>query len=165
MMNWQRWCCTTGGGVVQDFFRVGKILQVEITVTIDKNHGCKKIFWKFHLFNPPPRVRKFENPHYRVKNERMKECHFSEKQFFGWFFGFFSWLVCPIELILCSLVLYFSPDRFWYPYIKFTTTFIFDLIMGIFKFSDPRWRVKEVEFLKNLFTSMILIYSDSDFHL
>ena len=32
------------GGVVQDFFRVGKILQVEITVTIDKNHGCKKIF-------------------------------------------------------------------------------------------------------------------------
>ena len=51
------------------------------------------------------------------------------------------------------------------PYKKFTTTFIFDPIMGIFKFSDPRWRVKEVEFSKNLFTSMILIYSDSDFHL
>ena len=28
-------------GVVQDFFRVGKILQVEITVTTDKNHQCK----------------------------------------------------------------------------------------------------------------------------
>ena len=27
---------------------------------------------------------------------------------------------------------------------------IFDPIMGIFKFSDPRWRVKEVEFSKNL---------------
>ena len=32
------------GGVIQDFFRVGKVLQVEITVTIDKNHGYKKIF-------------------------------------------------------------------------------------------------------------------------
>ena len=35
---------TSRGGVVQDFFRVGKILQVEITVTINRNHGCKKIF-------------------------------------------------------------------------------------------------------------------------
>ena len=37
--------------------------------------------------------------------------------------------------------------------------------MGIFKFSDPWWRVKEAEFSKNLFISVILIYSDSDFHL
>ena len=44
------------GGVIQDFFRVDKILQVEITVTIDKNHGYKKIFRKFLLFNPPPGV-------------------------------------------------------------------------------------------------------------
>ena len=29
---------------LQDFFRVGKVLQVDFTVTIDKNHGCKKIF-------------------------------------------------------------------------------------------------------------------------
>ena len=37
-----------GGGqeFVQDFFRVGKILQVEITVTIDKNHGYKKRFFE-----------------------------------------------------------------------------------------------------------------------
>ena len=47
-------------------------------------------------------------------------------------------------------------------HIKFTTTFIFDPIMGIFKFSDPQWRVKEVEFSTNLFISVILIYSDSD---
>ena len=31
--------------------------------------------------------------------------------------------------------------------------------------SDPRWRVKELEYSKNLITPMILIYSDSDFHL
>ena len=31
---------------------------------------------------------------------------------FGWFLGFFSSLVCRIELILFPLVLYFSPDRF-----------------------------------------------------
>ena len=30
---------------------------------IDKNHRYKKIFQKFHLFNPPPGVWKFENPH------------------------------------------------------------------------------------------------------
>ena len=48
---------------------------------------------------------------------------------FGWFFGFFSSLVCPIELILFSLVLYFSPDRFRHPYIDFTTTFFFGPIM------------------------------------
>ena len=93
------------------------------------------------------------------------KCHFSEKQCFRVFFGFVSKLVSPIELILSSLVLYFSSGRFWYPYIKFTTTFIFDPLMGIFKFSDPRWRVKEVEYSKNLFTPMILIYSDSEFHL
>ena len=63
------------GGVVQDFFRVGKILQVKINVTIDKNHGYKKIFWKFHLFNPPPGVWKFENPHYRVKNESCRKLY------------------------------------------------------------------------------------------
>ena len=33
------------------------------------------------------------------------------------------------------------------------------------KKSDPRWRVKEVEYSKNLITPMILIYSDSEFHL
>ena len=38
-------------------------------------------------------------------------------------------------------------------------------IMGILKFLDSRWRVKEMEFLKNLFISVILIYSDSEFHL
>ena len=26
---------------------------MEITVTIDKTHGCEKNFLKFHLFNPP----------------------------------------------------------------------------------------------------------------
>ena len=31
---------------------------------------------------------------------------------FGWFFGFFSSLVCRIELILFPLHLHFSPDRF-----------------------------------------------------
>ena len=34
-----------------------------------------------------------------------------------------------------------------------------------YKSSDARWRVKEVEYSKNLFTPMILIFSDSDFHL
>ena len=29
-------------GVLQDFFRVGKVLQVDFTVTIDKNHGCSE---------------------------------------------------------------------------------------------------------------------------
>ena len=31
--------------------------------------------------------------------------------------------------------------------------------------SDPQWRVKEVDYSKNIITPMILIYSDSDFHL
>ena len=53
--------------------------------------------------------------------------HISGKCIFGWFFGFFSSLVCRIELILFPLLLYFSPDRFWYPYIKFTTTFFLAL--------------------------------------
>ena len=48
---------------------------------------------------------------------------------FGCFFGFFSSLVCPIELILFSLGLHFSPDRFRHPYIGFTTTFFFGPIM------------------------------------
>ena len=48
---------------------------MEITLTIDKNHGCKKIFWKFHLFNPPPGVWKFENPHYKVKNESCRKLY------------------------------------------------------------------------------------------
>ena len=45
-----------GGRFVQDFFRVSKILQVEFSATVDKNHRCKKIFQKFHLFKPPPGV-------------------------------------------------------------------------------------------------------------
>ena len=47
------------------------------------------------------------------------------------------------------------------------TTLTFDHIIKIFKFWDPRWRprVKEVEFSKNLFTSVILILGDSKFHL
>ena len=44
---------------------------------------------------------------------------------FRWFFGFFSSLVCRIELILSPMLLHFSPDSVWYPYIKFTTTFFF----------------------------------------
>ena len=32
------------GGVVTDLFRVGKLLQVDFTVTIYKNKGGKKIF-------------------------------------------------------------------------------------------------------------------------
>ena len=37
---------------------------------------------------------------------------FMKDSIFGWFFGFFSYLVSPIELILFPMVLYFSPDRF-----------------------------------------------------
>ena len=49
---------------------------------------------------------------------------------FGWFFGFFSSLVCRIELILFPLLLHFSADSVWYPNIKFTTPFFFGPIMG-----------------------------------
>ena len=59
------WVASSRGGSQPWLFK----LQVEITVTIDKNHGYKKIFRKFHLFDPPPGVWKFENPHYRVKNQ------------------------------------------------------------------------------------------------
>ena len=55
------------------------------------------------------------------------------------FFGFFSSLVCPIELILFSLHLYFSPDRFRHPYIGFTTTFFFGPIMGKSKSNMAGW--------------------------
>ena len=78
-----------------------------------------------------PVKRKFQNT--------SKNAKFQKNGIFGWFFGFFSSLVCPIELILFSLDLYFSPDRFWYPYMDFTTTLIFDLIMGIFKILKVRY--------------------------
>ena len=45
-------------------------LQVEFTVTIDKNHGCKKIFWIFHLFNPPPGVWRFEQDRFEMTTGR-----------------------------------------------------------------------------------------------
>ena len=48
----------------------------------------------------------------RKIQKTVQKYHFLKYGIFGWFFGFFSSLVCPIELILFSLVLYFSPDRF-----------------------------------------------------
>ena len=68
-----------------------------------------------------------------------KIAKFQKNGIFGWFFGFFSSLVCPIELILFSLHLYFSPDRFRHPYIGFTTTFFFGPIMGKSKSNMARW--------------------------
>ena len=80
-------------------------------------------------------------PEWREKSKKPSEnAIFLKFGISGWFFGFFSSLVCPIELILFALVLYFSPDRFWYPYIDFTTTLIFDPIMGIFKISKVRYK-------------------------
>ena len=90
---------------------------------------------------------------------------FSEKWHFGWFFGFFSKLVSPIDQILSPLSQCLSRACFDRSLNRSATTLKFDPIMGIFKFSDPRWRVKELKFSKNLFISVILIYSDSDFHL
>ena len=59
----------------------------------------------------------------REKSKKPSESTtFMKYGIFGWFFGFFSSLVCPIELILFPLLLHFSPDSVWYPYIKFTTT-------------------------------------------
>ena len=56
-------------------------------------------------------------------------------------FGIFL-LTGTSDWALFPLVLYFSPDRFWYPYIKFTTTF-FGPIIGKPKFlilleGDPK---------------------------
>ena len=84
---------------------------------------------------------------------------------FGWFFGFFSSLVCRIELILFPLRLYFSPDRFWYPYIGFTTTLFFGPIMVIFKFWGSMWRVKTVTKFKNSFSPILIYWNDNRIHL
>ena len=62
-------------GVLQDFFRVGKVLQVDFTVTIDENHGCKKIFWIFHLFHPPPGVWKFGKSLYRGQYSKLSQTY------------------------------------------------------------------------------------------
>ena len=83
---------------------------------------------------------------------------FQKNSKFGWFWGFFSPLVGPIELKKNSLVLYFSPDRFWYPYIKFTTILNFDPMMGIFKFWGSGRRVKTVTKLKKKHVFPVLIY-------
>ena len=48
----------------------------------------------------------------RKSKKPSKNTIFQKSGIFGWFWGFFSQVVCPIELILFSLVLYFSPDRF-----------------------------------------------------
>ena len=45
------------------------------------------------------------------------------------------------------------------------TILIVDPIMGIFKFLGPRWRVEGMEYSTNVFTPMILVYSDGDFHM
>ena len=90
---------------------------------------------------------------------------FQESGIFGWFFGFFSSLVCRIELILFPLLLYFSPDRFWYPYIGFTTTLFFGPIMGIFKFWGSMWRVKTVTKFKNSFSPILIYWNDNRIHL
>ena len=58
------------------------------------------------------------------------QCCKNGDQLCNWIFGFFSSLVCRIELIFFPLLLHFSPDSVWYPYIKFTTTLFFGPIMG-----------------------------------
>ena len=65
----------------------------------------------------------------RKIQKTIQKYQISEKWHFWMVFGFFSPLVCPIELILFSLVLYFTPDRFLYPYMDYTTTFFFGPIM------------------------------------
>ena len=83
------------------------------------------------------------NPTYQWREKSQKP---SEDTIGKWYFR----MVFRIFLFICmsdwalvfSLVLYFSPDRFWYPYIKFTTTF-FGPIIGKPKFlilleGDPK---------------------------
>ena len=48
----------------------------------------------------------------RKIQETIRKCQISGKWHFRMVFGFFSSLVCQIELILFPLVLHFSPDRF-----------------------------------------------------
>ena len=44
-----------------NFFKAGTILQVEITIIIYENVGCKEIFWKFCRLNPPPTPSNWSN--------------------------------------------------------------------------------------------------------
>ena len=63
-----------------------------------------------------------------------------ENRFLRVVFGIFLLTGKSDWALVFSLVLYFSPDRFWYPYIKFTTTLIFDpyiVIFQIFKWKPP----------------------------
>ena len=94
-----------------------------------------------------------DSPVWRKIQKNIQNVIFLENCIFGWFWGFFSKLVSPIELILSSLVLYFSPDRFWYPYIKFTLILIFDPYIVIFKIFRPHVRgVKQTFWQKSKFT-------------
>ena len=104
-------------------------------------------------------------PVWRKIQKTTRNVTFLKNGILGWFLGFFSKLVSPIELIFSPLSQCLSRDCFDRSLNRSATTLKFDPIMGIFKFSDPRWRVKELKFSKNLFISVILIYSDSDFHL
>ena len=94
-----------------------------------------------------------------------RKYHISGKWHFGWFFSLFFSLICPIDLILFPLLLYFSPDRFWYPYIGFTTTLFFGAIMGIFKFLGSMWRVKTVTKFKNSFFPVLIYWNNNRIHL
>ena len=60
-------CPLVGGGDIWNFFKAGTILQVEISVVIYEITGCKKIFWNFCHFNPPPAKLLFDLPHWNAK--------------------------------------------------------------------------------------------------
>ena len=91
----------------------------------------------------------------RKIQKTIRKCHISEIWHFGWFFGFFSGLVCPIELILFLLGLHFSPDRFRHPYIDFTTNFFFfGPIMEKSKSNMAGWGPKFQDQAKSAFDSV-----------
>ena len=91
---------------------------------------------------------------WREKSQKLtKNTIFQESGIFGWFFGFFSSLVCRIELILFPMLLHFSPSV-WYPYIKFTTTFFFGPIMGKSKSNMAGWGPKFQDQAKSAFDSV-----------
>ena len=63
--------------------------------------------------------------------------------------------VCRIELILFPLLLYFSPDRFQYPYIKFTTTFFWPYNGEIQMFKSISTNQKFIPDKKEIFSWLL----------
>ena len=101
-----------------------------------KKSWCKLKLWvskPIRKTNTKPMKQEWAQSEIPVKKKSQKPSEnttFLKYAFIGWFLEFFSSLICRIELILVSLVLYFFLIGLDTHYLGFTSTFFFGPTMG-----------------------------------